>query len=231
MRHIFSLIIICLFGRLGLAEESHYNYGLEGGLNSGNISISEENTNEKSRLGVVAGIYWEFFTDNFITFLPGAYVVGKGYHPASDSNQAIVLNYFQLRLIGRLPIVRSQRSRFYLDFGGTADVITQKGTQNIPSPAPLTYVRNFDSSVMGGLGFETDLTTSLKIAFNAKYHYGFINIYNTSSLTTGSSTVALPKAYNHGFFLTTALQFSTESQKVISTEERARDYINRKPTP
>jgi hypothetical protein len=206
----------------------HYNYGLEGGLNSGNISVSDGNSNENSRLGIVAGIYWEFFRDDFIAFVPGAYIVGKGYRLESDSNQAVVLNYFQLRLIGRLPIIRSQSSKFYLDFGGSADLITQKGTQNTPSPAPLTHVGNFDSSVMGGLGFETDLTKSLKIAFNAKYHYGLINIYNTSSLTIDSTTVALPKVYNTGFFLTMALQFTTESEKVISTGERARDYINRK---
>lgn len=221
-------ILILVFQFSLIADEGYYNYGIEGGINLGNIKSQDVSQTYNNRLGVCAGLYWDLFPENFISFIPGGYVIGKGYRDFDDPNQAVVLNYFELRLLGRIPIIRTNSSKFFIDFGPAGDFISQKGTQNSPSPSKLTYVRDTDVSLMGGIGFETDVSKTLRLVFNAKYHYGLFNIFNVDAISIDNVQYELPKSNNWGFLITMGLQFSTETNRVVTTEERARDYINSK---
>ncbi len=211
-RLFFLILVFCQISR---ANNSDYNYGVEGGANISNFS-SETASDNRNRLGIVAGIYWNFLPNRPFSCVTGGYLVGKG---AKDSlGRALVLNYFQIRTLGRLSIFSSQTSKLFLDFGMSADGITQKGTQNF-SPAPsVNNIRGFDASLLGGLGFETDISSTTKIAFNIKYMRGLLNVLDTD----------ITKSYSTGVLFTTAIQFSTAAEKIVSTEERARDYINSK---
>jgi hypothetical protein len=145
--------------------------------------------------------------------------VGKGYRPTSSTS--VVLNYFQLRALGRLSLFQNSTTKLFIDFGASADVITQKGTQNYSNPPQMTDFKNFDASLLGGLGFETDISDTTRLVFNVKYLSGLMD------LTQNDSTVVK----SNGILFTTAIQFSTESEKVISTEDRAREFLNRPQTP
>jgi Outer membrane protein beta-barrel domain len=217
MRH-YLFVALFLISVLALGDDSFYNYGVEGGVDLSNIS-SDTGVSENIRLGLVAGLYWEFFPTGPVTWIPGGFIVGKGYK--ETPNSAVVLNYLQLRNLGRISLFRTSRARLYLDAGITADIITQKGTQNYSNPPQLSNFRNFDSSLLGGLGFEFEASEGTKVAFNLKYHYGLLNV-----LMDNSATI-----HSYGILFTTAIQFTTEKEKVVSTEERAREYIerNRKP--
>lgn len=198
-----------------VGDDFVYNYGIEGGVNFSNVSVSP-NANTDNKLGGVGGLYWEFFPSDLFSVLTGGYLVGKGYSEES-SNRRVVLNYGQLRFLGRVSFYRTQSSRFFLDFGGGGDFIIQKGTQNFTSPANLDLFKNYDASLLGGLGYEMGITEEITLDFNIKYHYGLINILDTTTTT-----------HSHGIMVTTAVQFSSKKVHVISTEERARDFLNQK---
>lgn len=222
MRHLFFILILilCSVGRSD--EDFNYNYGIEGGVNVSNILSSPNtntNTNTDNKLGAVGGIYWEFFPVNVFSLLTGGYLVGKGYSEPS-TNRRLVLNYVQLRFLGRLAFYRTQSSRAFLDFGGGGDLITQKGTQNFPTPSNLDpFIKDFDTSLIAGLGYEAVITKDFTLAFNIKYHYGLINLLKTIATPT--------TLHSHGIMVTTAIQFSTERQSVATTEDRAREFLNR----
>ena len=227
MRHFLLLTLLC-FSTWAAADDFNYNYGVEGGVNLSKVIDSTYSSSVKERIGIVAGLYWDFFPTNWVSFAPGIYVLGKGYRVFSDPNQAVVLNYIQFRFTGRLPIFSTFSSKLFVDLGPTFEFITQKGTQNVPSPPKLSYVRDSDASLMGGIGFETDINQELRVVFNAKYHYGLLNIFNTSSITINGTTADLPKLNSSGFLFTMALQFSTEKNRIKTSEDRAREFINNK---
>ena len=217
MRHLFFILILILCS-VGRSEEDFtYNYGIEGGVNVSNILLSP-NTDTENKLGAVGGIYWEFFPADIFSLLTGGFLVGKGYSEPS-SNYRVVLNYLQLRFLGRLAFYRTQSSRTFFDFGGGGDLITQKGTQNFPTPSNLDSIKDFDTSLIAGLGYEAAITKDFTLAFNIKYHYGLINLYKTTATST--------TAHSHGIMVTTAIQFSTERQSVATSEDRAKEFINR----
>ena len=226
MRHIFLFLLICL-SQWAVGDDWVYNYGVEGGVNLSSLTSPEGELNNQTRFGVVAGVYFDLFPNEIFSLVPGGYIIGKGTRETS-SDLALVLNYFQFRLLGRLSVFRTLSSKFFIDFGPTADTITQKGTQNSPTYYELTFVRNNDFSLMGGVGFETNIDDYLRLAINAKYHYGLLNIYNTDTATIAGVSTSLPVTRSSGFFVTLALQFSSEKYRVIPTEERARTYINGK---
>jgi hypothetical protein len=219
MRNFFLSFL--LFSSLSAqADEFTYNYGVEGGVNLSNTSSSSSNVSAlDNRLGVVGGVYWELSPSNKLSFIPGGYIVGKGYRPSSST--AVVLNYFQLRALGRVSLFRSSNSRLFFDFGASADTITQKGTQNYPNPPAMSNFKNFDASLLGGIGFETDIFETNRIVFNIKYLYGLLDLTQNDNIILKSQ----------GILFTTAIQFSSEGEKIRSTEDRARDFLNRTRTP
>lgn len=229
MRHILLLLLLTL-GRWAVADEWVYNYGVEGGVNLGSLTSPEGELNNQTRIGVVAGVYFDLFPNEVFSLVPGGYIVGKGTKDTS-SDLALVLNYFQFRLLGRLSVFRTLSSKLFIDLGPTVDMITQKGTQNSPVYYELNFVRNNDFTLMGGLGFETNIDDYLRLAINAKYHLGLLNIYNTDTATISGVSTSLPITRSSGFFVTLALQFSSEKYRVIPTEDRARTYINGKSKP
>lgn len=216
MRHLKFLILWIGFSGLSIAQDFHYNYGVEGGITLSNISTSNSNSNTLTKLGGTGGLFWEFFPKSPISLVPGGFVVGKGYK--ENATRAVILNYFQVRALGRLSLFKSPTSRFFLDFGPSADFAFQKGTKNFTDPPQMSNFRDFDMSLLGGVGFETDISKTTRLAFNAKYIYGLLNLVKESSTSVKSG----------GFLFTTAIQFSTESDRVEQTEERARRYLEDK---
>lgn len=215
MRYLFFILILsfCSMGRS--AEDFNYNYGIEGGVNFSNVAVSPS-SNTDNKLGGVGGLYWEFFPGDVFSLLTGGYWLGKGYKEV-QTDQRVVLNYGELRFLGRLCFYRNSSSRFFLDFGGGADFILQKGTQNFASPSNLDpFFNNFDLNSLGGFGYEKAINEEVTLAFNIKYHYGLLNVSKQNS-----------RAHSHGIMVTTAIQFSRGQEKVFSTEDRAREFLNR----
>ena len=216
MRHLFFILILILCSVGRSEEDFNFNYGVEGGVNVSNI-IPASNGDTDNKLGVVAGIYYELFPANIFSLLTGGYLVGKGASKPS-TNQRLVLNYVQLRFLGRLAFYRTQSSKAFLDFGGGGDLITQKGTRNfLISPNLDSFINDFDISLIAGLGYERAITKDFTLAFNIKYHYGLINLYKP--ITIDSHVSIVPTAHSHGIMVTTAIQFSTERQSVGRSDE------------
>ncbi len=208
MRHLFFILILILCSTGRSEEDFNFNYGVEGGVNVSNI-IPSSNGDTDNKLGVVAGIYYEFFPANVFSLLTGGYLVGKGASKPS-TNRRLILNYAQLRLLGRLAFYRTQSSKAFLDFGGGGDLITQKGTRNfLISPNLDSFINDFDISLIAGLGYERAITKDFTLAFNIKYHYGLIDLYKTTAIST----------HSHGIMVTTAIQFSTERQSIGRSNE------------
>lgn len=226
MRHAFLILFFCL-SRCALANEWIYNYGVEGGVNLSSAKSADSTVLTGSRIGAVGGAYADLFPFNTLSLVPGFYIIGKGYRDSANSNQAVVLNYLQFRLLGRLSLFRNSASKFFIDFGPSAELISQKGTQNFPSAPDLGDVRNNDFSVMGGVGFETDIGSYARVVFNAKCHYGLLSVFNDSTTINGV-TVQIPKSHSSGVFITLALQFSSEKFTTVPVGERAKTYIDSK---
>lgn len=216
MRHLILILASLTLIRPLWGDDSFYNYGVEGGVNLSNISTSNASTNTLTKLGGIGGLYWEFFPSHWLSLVPGGYVVGKGYK--EDSTKSVVLNYFQVRALGRISLFRSFSSKFFIDLGPSADFAFQKGTQNFPTPPQMTSFKDFDASLIGGVGFEMNILKTTRLAFNVKYIYGLLDLVKDSTSSVRSN----------GILFTTAIQFSTEAERMEPTEERAKKYIEKR---
>lgn len=216
MRHLKLLLIFITLSQYALSEDFHYNYGIEGGINLSNVSTSNSSSNTLTHTSGTGGLYWEFFPKNWLSLVTGGFVVGKGYK--ETSTRSVILNYFQLRGLGRISLLRSPTYKFFIDLGPGADFAFQKGTKNFSEPPTMSNFRDFDLSLMGGIGFEADISKTTRIAFNLKYLQGVLNLVKNSTSSVKSN----------GILFTTAIQFSTESDRIEPTEERARKYLDEK---
>jgi len=214
MRHLIIFLSLTFLTLPSWGNDFDYNYGVDLGVNLSDISRSSPST--LSRTGGVGGIFVELFPEKIGSLIPGAYIVEKGYR--DTSTKTVILNYFQFRTLGRISVHRTKSSKLYLDLGPSLDFMVRKSTDKYPSPPDMKQFRNFDLSLLAGLGFETDVSKTTRLVFNLKYLQGLMNLTPDASKSVRSS----------GFLITMGLQFSTRSLAIESTEERARKYIEQK---
>lgn len=211
------LTLLLLF--TSYAEAGMNRFGLLAGANMASIS-SEPDDAFKSKMGIVAGGFYEYLVSSAIGLGSDFLLVGKGGVRGTDS-VTFKINYFEIPLLLKVHL-GIKRAGIYF-FGGPhfGFVVSSNGELESGEELGITGIYPNEMGAQFGAGAELPISSSVGLLFNIRYSIGLSDISQAAN-----------NYKNNGIYILGGVSFRMDDEdQYTETEFRAQEYLRERNTP